>query len=165
MVHELSQTNNIQIVPIEFKQVIWAIISQEFALNESLSLIPDQDFGSMFPDILRSANQAAMLASFQQLGSQYPAQMYLYVAETLRRGEGIIKWERLSRNLGFSAAKALRNEVPTLRTFVTLRGNREGYRKGSGFPHIVSIAKGISAPHFLHASLRAGPLYPQEHSI
>jgi hypothetical protein len=112
----------------------------------------------MFPDILRSANQATMLASFQQLGSQYPAQVYLNVAETLRRGEGINNWERLSRNLGFSAAKALRNEVPTLRTFVTLRGTTENYRKKLGFPHIASGNIEISAPHFRQALSRAGPL-------
>ena len=86
---------------VEFKHVIEAVISQELDFNECLSLILAQGIDSMLADILGSANQAMMLASFQQLGAKHPAEVYKYVAETLRRGEAVNERERLTRKLGF----------------------------------------------------------------
>jgi hypothetical protein len=55
----------------------------------------------MLADILASVDQATMLAIFQQLGEEHPAQAYKFVAETLRRGEAVNGRERLARKLGF----------------------------------------------------------------
>jgi hypothetical protein len=51
----------------------------------------------MLADILGSAYQATMIASFQQLCSQHPIQVCKCVAETLRRGEAINKRQRPTR--------------------------------------------------------------------
>jgi hypothetical protein len=86
---------------VEFKHVIEAVISQELDFNDCLSLILSQGIDSMLADILGNTDQATMLASFQQLGAQHPAQVYKFVAATLRRGEAINERERLTRKLGF----------------------------------------------------------------
>jgi hypothetical protein len=86
---------------VEFKNVIEAVISQNLDFNECLSMILAQGIDSMLADIVGSADQATMLASFQQLGAEHPAQVYKFVAEALRRGEAFNQRERLTRKLGF----------------------------------------------------------------
>ncbi len=84
----------------EFKQVIEAVIEEEISFDGCVELILGQGIDSMLADLLRSVDQTTLLGSFQQLGSQYPAQVYRYVAETLRKGTAVQERESMRRRLG-----------------------------------------------------------------
>ena len=55
-------------------------------------------------EVLANVEPATILQSFQQLGTKYPAEVYNYIAETLRRG-GEINKEELKKTLGFRVEK------------------------------------------------------------
>jgi hypothetical protein len=85
----------------EFKHVVEAIIEEEISSDDCVELILGQGIDSMLTDLIGSLNQSTLLKSFQQLGSQYPTQVYRYVAETLRRGAAVQEREKMKRKLGF----------------------------------------------------------------
>ncbi len=86
---------------VEFKQVIEAVIEQEISFGSCMELILGQGIDSMLADLLASLDSDVLLQSFQQLGSQYPAQVYRYVAETLSQGTVVRAQEEMRQRLGF----------------------------------------------------------------
>lgn len=70
----------------EFKSVVEAVIEEPIDFDDCVVLILGQGIDSMLADLLSPVDQATLVTSFQQLGSQYPTQIYKYVAETLKRG-------------------------------------------------------------------------------
>lgn len=74
---------------MEFKNVVEAVIGEEIISNSCVELILSQGINSMLADLLSPLDQTILLKSFQQLGSQYPTQVYRYVAETLREGAAL----------------------------------------------------------------------------
>lgn len=85
----------------EFKHVVEAVIEEEISSEECVELILGQGIDFMLSDLLGSLDQTTLLKSFQQLGSQYPTQVYRYVAETLRGGAAVRGREKMKRQLGF----------------------------------------------------------------
>lgn len=85
----------------EFKQVVEAVIEEEISFDDCVELILGQGIDFMLADLLVSVDRTTLLASLQQLGSQYPAQIYRYVAEMLRRGAAGQERESMRRRLGF----------------------------------------------------------------
>ena len=85
----------------EFKHVVKAVIEEEVSSNDCVELILGQGINSMLADLLGSLDQIILLKSFQQLGSQYPTQVYRYVAETLKRGAAAQEREKMKQKLGF----------------------------------------------------------------
>ena len=85
----------------EFKQVVEAVIEEKINFDDCVELILGQGIDSMLADLLGSVDQTTLLTSFQQLGSEYPGQVYQYVAETLRRGAAVQERESMRRQLGF----------------------------------------------------------------
>src|SRR3989344_1681770 len=83
-----------------FKEVIEAVIDEKMKLNDCVELILDKGINSMVEDLLGNVEPAILLQSFQQLGTKHPAEVYSYIAETLRRG-GKINKEELKKTLGF----------------------------------------------------------------
>ena len=86
---------------MEFKQVVEAVIKEEISFDVCVELILGQGINSMLADLLGSVDPITLLSSFQQLGSQYPAQVYRYVAETLRQGAATREQEEMRKRLGF----------------------------------------------------------------
>jgi len=89
----------------EFKQVVEAVIEEKISSDDCVELILGKGIDSMLADLLGSLDQSTLLESFQQLGSQYPTQVYRYVAETLRRGAAVKEREEMKRQLGFLPAR------------------------------------------------------------
>jgi hypothetical protein len=85
----------------EFKHVVEAVIEEEIRSDDCVELILGQGIDSMLADLLGPQDQTTLLKSFQQLGSQYPTQVYRYVAETLRGGAAVREREKMRRQLGF----------------------------------------------------------------
>jgi len=81
--------------------VIEAVISQELGLEEYIALIVGRGIDGVLADILGGVDQPTLLASFQQLDAEHPAEVYKYMAETLRRGEAVNERQALRRKLGF----------------------------------------------------------------
>ncbi|MCI2430735.1 hypothetical protein LM602_09010 [Candidatus Acetothermia bacterium] len=84
-----------------FKQVAEAVLESDIDFEKCVELILEQGIDSMLADILGSVEYDTLLNSFQQLGAQYPEQVYGYVAETLRKGDAAQERERIKRKLGF----------------------------------------------------------------
>jgi len=74
---------------MEFKNVIEVVIGEEINFDSCVELILSQGIDSMLADLLSPLDQTILLKSFQQLGSQYPTQVYRYVAETLKEGTAL----------------------------------------------------------------------------
>jgi hypothetical protein len=100
--NEFTLTDDLLKRVTEFKRVVQAVVGEEVDLDNCFSLIFDRGLDSMLADILGNIEQPVLLASFQQLASRYPAEVYGYVAETLRKGEAVNEdRERLRKKLGF----------------------------------------------------------------
>ena len=87
-----------------FKDVIETVIDEKIGLDDCIEIILDRGMNSMLEDILGQVEPATLLSSFQQLGTKYPAEVYSYIAETLRRG-GEINKEALKNAIGFRISK------------------------------------------------------------
>jgi hypothetical protein len=96
----LSEETHTRVV--EFKQVVEAVIGEELSLEECVELIIAQGIDSMVAGLLEPLDQATLLTSFQQLGSQYPAQLYRYIADTLSQGTVFQEQQKkMQKQLGF----------------------------------------------------------------
>ena len=85
----------------EFKQVVETVINEEISFEAYVELILGQGINSMLADLLSSAGSTTLLNSLQQLGSQYPGQVYQYISEVLRQGAAVREQEEMRRRLGF----------------------------------------------------------------
>lgn len=86
---------------VEFKQVVEAVLEEEISFDDCAALILKQGIDSMLADLIGPVDPTTLLNSFQQLGSKYPAQVYAYVAETLRRGAAVQERKRMKEIWGF----------------------------------------------------------------
>lgn len=86
---------------VEFKQVVEGIIDEEISIDTCVDLILGQGMDSMLADLLSPLDSSTLLRSFQQLGSQYPAQVYRYVAEMLKKGAIVHQKEEMKKRIGF----------------------------------------------------------------
>ncbi len=84
-----------------FTQVVEAVIDEKIALDECARLVLQQGINSMLGDLLGSVEPSVLFTSLGQLGSQYPKEVYGFIAETLKRGQGVQGRERLKHKLGF----------------------------------------------------------------
>lgn len=98
---EITVSKEINERVVEFKQVVEAVLEEEISYDDCAALILGQGIDSMLAHLIGSADATTLLKSFQQLGSQSPAQVYGYVAETLRRGSAAEQRERMREKLGF----------------------------------------------------------------
>jgi hypothetical protein len=99
----------------EFKQIIEAVVGEEMDIDKCAELILGQGIDAMLADIVGSVDDATLLKSFQQLGSQFPSQVYRYVAEALRKGIASQAIESLARQIGFTpsqGSETVGNELP-----------------------------------------------------
>ena len=86
---------------VAFKQIVDALLEEEIGPDECAALILGQGMDAMLADILGPVDQPSLVRSFQLLGSQYPAQVYGFAAETLKGGAAAQERERIRRRLGF----------------------------------------------------------------
>ncbi len=70
----------------EFKRVVETVIEEQISDSDYVRLILEQGVDSMVATLLGSQDPRILLASIQQLGGQFPTQVYGYIAETLKRG-------------------------------------------------------------------------------
>lgn len=87
-----------------FKEVIEAVTDGKLELNNCIELILERGINAMVEDLLAGVEPAILLQSIQQLGSKYPAEVYSYIAENIRRG-GEINKEELKKTIGFQTKK------------------------------------------------------------
>ncbi len=87
----------------EFKQVVETVIEEQISDSDCVKLILEQGIDSMVATLLGSKDPSILLASIQQLGGQFPTQVYGYITETLKRGAAVQEREQLKRKLGFLA--------------------------------------------------------------
>ncbi len=84
-----------------FKELVEVVIEEEIDLNTCVELILGQGIDATLADLLSPLDPDTLLKSVQQLGSQHPAQVYGYVAETMSRGADVQARERVKSRLGF----------------------------------------------------------------
>lgn len=91
-----------------FKQVVETVIDMKISLDQCATFILERGLDAMVADLLGSQEHSILLSSLQQLGSRYPAQVYEYVADTLKNGAAAQEqermkqeWERRERTPGF----------------------------------------------------------------
>ena len=84
---------------VEFKHVVEAVMKEEFSNDGCAELILNQGIDSMLTDLLGPQDQTILIKSFQQLGDQYPIQVYRYVAEILKRGEAVQEQEKMRQKI------------------------------------------------------------------
>lgn len=87
----------------EFKHVVEAVLEEGISFDDCVALVLGHGIDSMLADLLAPLDPGTLLSSFQQLGSQQPALVYRYVAETLRRGVSVQARENMRRRVGFHA--------------------------------------------------------------
>jgi hypothetical protein len=87
---------------VKFKEVVEAIIDEKMNIDSCAELILRQGMDAMLAALLSSQDQDTLLQMIQQLGSQYPAQVYKYVAEVLKKGAVAQEQASLKRQLGFA---------------------------------------------------------------
>ncbi|HTC94363.1 MAG TPA: hypothetical protein VK699_13060 [Terriglobales bacterium] len=87
----------------EFKQIVEAVIGEEIGLDTCAELILGQGMDAMLAEIIGSVDKTTLLKSFQQLSSQFPSEIYGYVAETLRTGVATQLKEEIRQRIGFAA--------------------------------------------------------------
>jgi len=85
----------------EFKQVVEGVIDEEINIDTCVDLILGQGMDSLLADLLGPLDSSTLLHSFQQLASQCPAQVYKYVAETLKKGAIVHQKEEVKKKIGF----------------------------------------------------------------
>jgi hypothetical protein len=93
----------------EFRQVVEAVIDEEIGLDSCLELVLTQGLDSILVDLLSPLEPTILLKSFQQLASEHPAEVYQYVAETMRQGVIVQQQENMRRRLGFSTPPKAHN--------------------------------------------------------
>lgn len=98
---EITVSKEIYERVVEFKQVVEAVLEEEISFDDCAALILGQGIDSMLTNLLGSVDATTLLNSLQQLGSKYPAQVYRYVADTLRRGAAAQERESMRQKLGF----------------------------------------------------------------
>jgi len=98
---EITVSEEIYTRMIEFKRVVEAVLEKEVTPDECAGLILLRGFDSMLADLLGPQDRTTLLSSLQQLASQYPAQVYEYVAETLKRGAFAEERQRMKHKMGF----------------------------------------------------------------
>ena len=98
---EITVSKEIYERVVEFKQVVEAVLEEGISFDDCAALILGQGIDSMLTNLLGSVDATTLLNSLQQLGSKYPAQVYRYVADTLRRGAAAQERESMRQKLGF----------------------------------------------------------------
>jgi hypothetical protein len=98
---EIHISDGLHVRMLRFKDVIEAVIDEEIDFAVYPELLLAHGIDSMLADLLSPLDHDTLLKSIQQLGSQYPADVYGYVAETLKRGASVELRERVRRQLGF----------------------------------------------------------------
>ncbi len=98
---EIKISSEIYARLVEFKQVVESVIDEEITTDTCVDLILGQGIDSMLADLLGPLDSSTLVRSIQQLGSQCPAQVYRYVAETLKKGALVQQREQTKKRLGF----------------------------------------------------------------
>jgi|SRR5579859_498808 len=100
---EVSVSKEVHARIKEFKQIVEAVIGEEIGLDACAELILGQGMDAILAEIIGSVDKTTLLKSFQQLGSQFPSEIYGYVAETLSRGVANQVKEEIRQRIGFVA--------------------------------------------------------------
>jgi len=86
----------------EFKQVVEAVVDEQLDFATCAETVLIRGMDSMLEDLIGSQEVSTLIASFQQIAARFPAQVYAFVAETLKRGASAQQQDQLRRKLGFS---------------------------------------------------------------
>jgi hypothetical protein len=74
---------------LEFKQVIEAVIEDNLDIDTCTEVILGQGLDSMLSELIGSLDHSTLVASFHQMASRNPAEVYSYVVDTLKRGAAV----------------------------------------------------------------------------
>jgi len=98
---EIAISNEVHARIEEFKQVVEAILDESLSIEQCVEVILKQGMYGMLNSIIGALAPEILRESIQQLGARYPAQIYSYVAENLRRGKLETERQRLRGQIGF----------------------------------------------------------------
>ena len=88
---------------LHFKHVVEAVLEleEEMSLDACAEMILRLGIDFILDDLLGSLDSTVLLRSLQQLGAEYPVQVYRYIAETLKKGAAAQEQEAMRQRLGF----------------------------------------------------------------
>lgn len=84
---------------LEFKQVIETVIEDNLDIDTCTEVILGQGLDSMLSGLIGSLDHSTLLASFQQMASRNPAEVYSYIVEMLKRGAAVQPQEAMKRKI------------------------------------------------------------------
>src|SRR6266545_565160 len=84
--------------------VIEAILEEELAFNDLVTLVIDRGLRAVVDDVLRTVDQETLVASIQQMAEERPQFVYEFMAARLREGSKLR--EAAKRQLGFPIRSA-----------------------------------------------------------
>ena len=85
---------------VEFKSVFEAVIEEDVGFDAYVESILTMGIDAILRALMESLDQNALLKSFQQLGAEYPAQVYRHVVKTLRQGAIVRSRAAMRQRLG-----------------------------------------------------------------
>jgi hypothetical protein len=85
---------------VEFKSVFEAVMEQDIGFDAYVESILTMGIDAILGSLMNSLDQKTLLKSFQQLGAEYPAQVYQYVVKTLKQGAIVRNREAMRQQLG-----------------------------------------------------------------
>jgi hypothetical protein len=97
---EITVSDKVYTRLAEFKSVFEAVMEQDISFNAYVESILIMGIDAILGSLMDSLDQNTLLKSFQQLGTEYPAQVYRYVVKTLKQGAIIRNREAMRQRLG-----------------------------------------------------------------
>lgn len=98
---DISVSENTYVRLSEFKQVVEAVIEDELDFSTCSEIVLVQGLDAMLADLIGPLDKATILASFQQLASKTPADVYAYVADMIKQGAVAQQQEEMKGRIGF----------------------------------------------------------------
>ena len=99
--HKVNISDDIYNKISGFKQVVECVIEEEIDMESYIQFVLDKGVDSLLNDLIGSLEQNILLDSFKILGSQYPNQVYRFIAEIMKKGASEEKRKAFKRQIGF----------------------------------------------------------------
>lgn len=85
---------------VEFKSVFEAVMEETLDFDAYVESIMKMGIEAVMRALIESLDENALLKSFQQLGAEFPAQVYPHVVKTVRQGAIVRSRAAIRQRLG-----------------------------------------------------------------
>ena len=86
---------------LNFIPVVDAVMGEKYDFDECAELVLSRGVDSMVEDLLGNVSPDVLLQFFEQLGAKHPAEVYAFIANTIRDGGAAQAAEELKGKIGF----------------------------------------------------------------